>query len=312
MAEAAKEYAAGLAAGVATVITGHPFDTVKVNSFNPRTIYISIHVFFNRRPQNSEDQHVAVKLQKHNTEAREKKYKNALHCTARILSNEGVCMVYMSTWVKGLYRGATSSFIGMAFESSLLFGIYSQMKQSLQMGEMDNSKPQLHVIIPSAACGGAVISFILCPAELVKINGIFRGGFSTLLRESVGNAVFFSIYEYSRYYMHLQLDSISRDVSHQRKLLTDVGIGICSGGLAGVAFWSTVLPLDVAKTVIQTSLDRSSTRNPFQTLSLIHKRVGLNGCYAGLGPTLVRAFPANAAAIVTWEFVAKILGVKRG
>ncbi|THU75045.1 hypothetical protein C4D60_Mb04t39770 [Musa balbisiana] len=27
--EAAKEYAAGFAAGVATVITGHPFDTVK-------------------------------------------------------------------------------------------------------------------------------------------------------------------------------------------------------------------------------------------------------------------------------------------
>ncbi|KAB5560622.1 hypothetical protein DKX38_005579 [Salix brachista] len=34
--------------------------------------------------------------------------------------------------VKGLYRGATSSFSGMGFESSLLFGIYSQTKQSLQ------------------------------------------------------------------------------------------------------------------------------------------------------------------------------------
>lgn len=29
-ADAAKEYAAGFAAGVATVLTGHPFDTVKV------------------------------------------------------------------------------------------------------------------------------------------------------------------------------------------------------------------------------------------------------------------------------------------
>ncbi|XP_058095756.1 mitochondrial arginine transporter BAC1 [Magnolia sinica] len=304
MAEAAKEYAAGLAAGIATVITGHPFDTVK------------------------------VKLQKHNTEAQGKKYKNALHCTARILSNEGV---------KGLYRGATSSFIGMAFESSLLFGIYSQMKQLLQ-GEVNSSKPQLKVIIPSAAYGGAIISFILCPAELVKcrmqvqgtdsaiskhgrysgpldcalktvkndgIKGIFRGGFATLLRESIGNAVFFSTYEFSRYYVHLQLDSTSHGVNHQQKLLADVGIGIISGGLAGVAFWSTVLPLDVAKTVVQTSPDTTSTRNPFQTLSLIHRRVGLSGCYAGLGPTLVRAFPANAAAIVTWELAAKMLGVKR-
>lgn len=33
--EAAKEYAAGFAAGVATVITGHPFDTVKVRAISP-------------------------------------------------------------------------------------------------------------------------------------------------------------------------------------------------------------------------------------------------------------------------------------
>uniref|UniRef100_A0A2P2K5V5 Mitochondrial arginine transporter BAC1 n=1 Tax=Rhizophora mucronata TaxID=61149 RepID=A0A2P2K5V5_RHIMU len=56
-----KEYLAGLLAGVATVITGHPFDTVK------------------------------VKLQKHNTEAQGIKYKNGLHCAARILQAEGVC-----------------------------------------------------------------------------------------------------------------------------------------------------------------------------------------------------------------------------
>lgn len=31
MSDAAKEYAAGLAAGVATVVIGHPFDTVKVS-----------------------------------------------------------------------------------------------------------------------------------------------------------------------------------------------------------------------------------------------------------------------------------------
>lgn len=99
-----------------------------------------------------------MKLQKHNTDAHGLRYRNGLHCTARILKNEGV---------KGLYRGATSSFIGMAFESSLLFGIYSQAKQSLQ-GGLQSTGPQLQVIIPSAAYGGAIISFILCPSELVK------------------------------------------------------------------------------------------------------------------------------------------------
>ncbi|KAJ6724984.1 MITOCHONDRIAL BASIC AMINO ACIDS TRANSPORTER-RELATED [Salix viminalis] len=295
-----KEYLAGLLAGVATVITGHPFDTVK------------------------------VKLQKHNTEAHGIKYKNGLHCTTRILQTEGV---------KGLYRGATSSFVGVAFESSLLFGIYSQTKQSLQGGGQSDV-PRPEVIIPSAAYGGAIISFVLCPTELVKcrlqiqgtdslvpkfsrysspldcalqtvknegVTGIFRGGSTTLLRESIGNAVFFSVYEYVRYYMHLRLKPTLSDHSN----LTDMGIGIVTGGLSGVAFWSAVLPLDVAKTIIQTAPDKSSTRNPFAVLNSIYSRAGLKGCYTGLGPTILRAFPANAAAIVTWELSLKMLGINR-
>ncbi|KAK8692620.1 hypothetical protein V6N13_076076 [Hibiscus sabdariffa] len=294
-----KEYVAGLFAGVATVIIGHPFDTVK------------------------------VKLQKHNTTVHGITYRNGLHCTARILATEGV---------RGLYTGATPSFVGMAFESSLLFGIYSQTKQLLQ-GGIQSSRPQPQVIIPSAALGGAIISFVLCPSELVKcrmqiqgtdslvpkcsgysssldcalktiksdgITGAFRGGSATLLRESVGNAVFFSVYEYVRYYMHLQLKPGSSDHSS----LVDMGIGILSGGLGGVAFWSTVLPLDVAKTIIQTAPDKSYSTNPFQVLYSIYQSAGLRGCYAGLGPTIARAFPANAAAIVTWELAMKLLGIK--
>ncbi|CAL9053509.1 mitochondrial arginine transporter BAC1 isoform X1 [Musa acuminata AAA Group] len=300
--EAAKEYAAGFAAGVATVITGHPFDTVK------------------------------VKLQAHNTKTQVKEYKNALHCTSRILITEGV---------RGLYKGASSSFIGMACESSLLFGIYSQTKQKFQ-GEIQNNRPQLQVIIPSAAFAGALISFILCPTELVKcrmqvqgkdaamfvryngplecalktiqqegVKGIFRGGLSTFLRESIGNAVFFSTYELSRHHLHKQLSFSPSASSHHSKVLVDTGIGIVTGGLAGTAFWLAVLPLDVAKTVIQTSPDPNYSRNPLQTLYAIYKRVGLSGCYVGLGPTLARAFPANAVAIVTWELTAKFLGIRR-
>ncbi|KAK8292934.1 hypothetical protein V6Z11_D06G153900 [Gossypium hirsutum] len=227
-----KEYVAGLLAGVATVIVGHPFDTVK------------------------------VKLQKHSTEVEGIKYRNGLHCT-----------------VRRLYKGATSSFIGVAFESSLVFGIYSHTKKYLELdfsfifielGGVRCSGPQPQVIIPSAAFGGAIISFVLCPSELVKLN---------------------------------------TDSSDPHNL-TDVGIGILTGGLGGVAFWSAVLPLDVAKTVIQTAPDKSCQRNPFQVLNSIYRRTGVRGCYAGLGPTIVRAFPANAAAIVTWKLAMKLLGIK--
>ncbi|KAI4365141.1 hypothetical protein MLD38_021156 [Melastoma candidum] len=295
-----REYLAGWIAGVATVAIGHPFDTVK------------------------------VKLQKHNTEVVGPKYRNGLHCAGRIFTSEGV---------KGLYRGATPSFVGVAFESSLLFGIYSQTKQRLLQGrEMDRPQPQ--VIIPSAAYGGAIISFVLCPSELVKcrmqvqgtdsvvsnttrysgpldcalktvkdegVTGLFRGGFTTFLRESIGNAVFFTVYENVRHYMNWSLNTDNQ--ASRNKYLIDAGIGVASGGLSGIAFWSVVLPLDVAKTIIQTSPERNSTLNPFLVLYSIYNRAGLKGCYTGLGPTIVRAFPANAAAIVTWELAMKILGI---
>ncbi|KAK9058009.1 hypothetical protein SSX86_022849 [Deinandra increscens subsp. villosa] len=295
-----KHYVAGLVSGVSMVIVGHPFDTVK------------------------------VKLQKHNTEANGLKYRGGFHCTTRILKTEGV---------RGLYRGATPSFVGMAIESSLVFGIYSQTKQALQGGD-DTRKAEPHIIVPSAAFAGSIISFVLCPSELVKcrmqiqgtdsvvpayrkysgplncavetvktegVKGLFRGGVATLLRESIGNAVFFSTYEYLRHYLHLQL----KDSSFDHTNLVDVGIGIMSGGLGGIAFWSAVLPLDVAKTIIQTTPDKNLSKNPFKMLKLIYRRSGIRGCYTGLGPTVSRAFPANAAAIVTYEAAAKLLGIAR-
>ena len=65
----------------------------------------------------------------------------------------------------------------------------------------------------------------------LQVTGIFQGGFTTLLRESIGNAVFFSTYEYACYYMHLQM----KDASSNQSNLMDVGVGIVSGSLSGIA-----------------------------------------------------------------------------
>ncbi|KAF5941755.1 hypothetical protein HYC85_019397 [Camellia sinensis] len=131
------------------------------------------------------------------------------------------------TYVKGLYQGATSSLLGVAFESSILFGICSQIKQSLERG-LQSGKPQPSVIIPSAAIGGRIISSVLCPSELVKCrtqvlgtnslvpkSSRYNGPLDCALKtvkiewESIRNVVFFSTYEFVRYYMHLQLKDAS-------------------------------------------------------------------------------------------------------
>lgn len=63
------------------------------------------------------------------------------------------------------------------------------------------------------------------------MKGIFRGGCTTLLRESIGNGVFFGVYEYVRYQMHSNIKVSSSNYSN----LADIGVGIASGGLGGVA-----------------------------------------------------------------------------
>lgn len=75
-----------------------------------------------------------------------------------------------------------------------------------------------------------------------QVRGLFRGGLPTFLRESIGNAVFFSTYELSRHYLHSQLNSAPSALGHHSKLLIDTGIGIVTGGLSGTAVSKISLP----------------------------------------------------------------------
>lgn len=84
--------------------------------------------------------------------------------------------------------------------------------------------------------------------DVVKqINGLFRGGTATVMRETCGNMLFFTTYEITRYYLFTSfgLDPNRAKVSQTDEVvptqfmvantLLETGIGIVTGGLAGVA-----------------------------------------------------------------------------
>ncbi|CAI5501341.1 unnamed protein product [Closterium sp. Naga37s-1] len=104
--------------------------------------------------------------------------------------------------------------------------------------------------------------------------------------------------------------------SEWRRVAAEAATAIASGGIAGIVFWSAVLPFDVIKTRIQTA-DTSASPESLRMLSQckavsaqpILRESGIRGFYAGLLPTLTRAFPANAAAVVAWELTSRLLGV---
>ncbi|KAJ7521153.1 hypothetical protein O6H91_19G040300 [Diphasiastrum complanatum] len=229
----------------------------------------------------------------------------------------------------------------------------------------DVNTPKLFAVVPSAAFAGAAVSVILCPTELIKcrlqvqaghtnanlpdyqrylgpldclqktlkregVQGLFRGWTATVFRESIGNAVFFTTYEFMRssIFAAFNLDrskvlkdngvvncegefqAVKLNSSPITQAFSEAAVGIVTGGIAGIAFWTTTLPLDVAKTRIQTTIHLNESTSIVHHITLMYKELGVKGLYAGLGPTLARAFPANAAAIVAWELCAKLLGIR--
>ena len=74
-----------------------------------------------------------------------------------------------------------------------------------------------------------------------------------------------------------------------------------SGGLAGMMGWTLAMPFDVPKTNIQARYDAKVVGSYFPELFRIARERGVAGLYGGLGPTLIRAFPANAALFLGVE-----------
>lgn len=78
----------------------------------------------------------------------------------------------------------------------------------------------------------------------------------------------------------------------------------CSGaarGLAGMLGWTVAMPFDVPKTNVQSRWDTKVVGSYFPEFARIVRERGVAGLYHGLGPTLVRAFPANAALFLGVE-----------
>ena len=85
---------------------------------------------------------------------------------------------------------------------------------------------------------------------------------------------------------------------------------IVAGGLGGMAYWSAFYPADTVKTAIQTasSAEMKGGKPPsFASMfARIYRTKGIAGLYNGLGPTLLRAMPANAGVFFTYEMCTRL------
>ena len=161
---------------------------------------------------------------------------------------------------------------------------------------------------------GMAQSIISCPMELVKtrsqlqgtkvfqvtknilrqeggFRALYRGFTLTTLRDCPAFAVYFASYE-------LLLDLLRHESGKDDELPSTWSL-LLSGGLAGAISWLAIYPLDVIKSRVQADQKYPNMRVCLRDMI---KNEGFSVLMRGMSPTMLRAFPTNAAtfAVVTW------------
>lgn len=281
MVNAGKEITYGAIAGSLGKLIEFPFDTVKV------------------RLQSSHHEKSTTKIIKD------------------IFHREGI--------LNGFYKGIRAPMVGACMESAVLFSAFQYGQVGLSKVTDIPSDSLLRVCIAGAFSGFSA-SFVLTPVELVKCKlqvanlqsstasesymsiikkilrnegtvGLWHGLNLTLLREMGGTAVWFASYEES-------LKTLNNKFPKQEN--TNL---LVSGAVAGFMFNLSIYPIDTIKSNIQTydMTSGSSKKLNFVTAfkHLTSRPGGMLNLYRGLGITLTRSIPANAAIFYTYEYLKK-------
>ena len=280
MSDLLKSFLAGWMGGIGNLVVGHPFDTVKVlmQSAPPGT------------------------------------YKNSLDCVQTLIRKEGPFAVY---------KGVRAPMTGVGVVFAIYFFAYDATEALLR--KVKGITPGTNLsLLDVMICGGSTGVFgslILAPAELLKvqqqtakmkgqdgsfgavcknlysqggIRAFFRGMTATMIRDVPGSMAWFGAYEMTK-------QSICVDPKKPT-----VVQALVAGGMGGLGMWSFAIPLDAVKTRIQAARHGEAT-GFFSAAKSIMAESGMKGFYRGIGPALLRAFPANAATFAAKEMAQSTL-----
>jgi len=237
-------------------------------------------------------------------------FSSVLGSTNHILRNEGIT---------AFWKGALPTSGGMILENCMAFGVNEALKRAFpdtkDSAASADGPPSLLKPFAMGAITGCCSATVLLPSEIVKaktqvsterhitsqkivrqmmktqgMRSFFVGFDAQLCRDASFYAFFFGGYELSCYFFRTYVPSMPDELNY-----------FLSGGFAGMGGWFLAMPFDVPKTNVQSRYDTKVFGSYFPELIKIAKQRGAGGLYAGLGPTLIRAFPANAALFLGVE-----------
>lgn len=271
----------GLVAGVAESLVGHPLDTIRVRIMSQK--FVNVGGTF-------------------------------AQLSTGFSSFEGIC---------SLYRGTTSELLSAALGGSILFGVNNIFKILLRVGVHEEGVTPGLVL---AAVGTGIVDATLYkPLEVIKLRqqaaihhssfsqcakevwgsgglmAMYRGMLPAVIREAIGSAAFFAAYELTKVRLCRWSGRRTHQAGHE--------IILASGGVAGFAYVLVAHPFETAAVLIQLDdVKAPKYRGLGDCFSQVIRERGLLGLYRGVTPTLIRAFPAYAAAFLAYEYTLKLLG----
>ena len=295
---AMKDAAASVFGSTACVYTGQPLDTIKVRM-----------------------------------QARPDAYSSILQCLRRTLAEESVT---------SLWKGSLPALSGAISENVVAFGVNEQLKRLFPV-QKEVAAPWWQPIA-FGGITGLFTSIILCPSDVIKckvqvgrslrprstgtsaaaaaatgagakdsfglpvlnatqmtkhvlrtqgFRGLFVGLGAQFARDVPFYASFFGTYE--------TIVESGKSLPYEVPLEP---LYVFSGGMAGVVGWAICMPIDSAKSIIQTSTKPDTL---LRTIQKVNATQGWRALFTGLNAALVRAFPANAALFLGYEVVRRAL-----
>lgn len=163
------------------------------------------------------------------------------------------------------------------------------------------------------------------------VRGLYFGGTVTAIRDSVGYGFYFWSYELSTRWMEQWLRDNDYTQGNGAKSFSGVETAkvLLCGGLAGVATWVSIFPLDVIKTRVQAQVYGPGTRavatgermpligapskrmGAVQVAKEAYREAGMRVFFRGLMVCSVRAFIVNAVQWAVYEWIMLELGQGR-
>ncbi|CAG8466021.1 9290_t:CDS:2 [Cetraspora pellucida] len=277
-----KSFLAGGFGGMSAVLVGHPFDLVK------------------------------VRLQT----APEGTYTGTIDVVKKTIAKDGL---------RGLYRGMGPPLAGITPIFAISFWSYNLGKNIVYAFTPNRKSRELSTMECTIAGGisAGPTTLLMAPVERIKVllqiqgqggdvkykgpldvirhlykegglRSIFRGTGATFFRDFPGSAAYFGAYEFTK-----------KLLTSSDSTLNPAAV-LFAGGMAGVAMWTICIPPDVIKSRLQ-SAPAGQYKGFMDVLRHLLKTDGPSALFKGLGPALLRAFPANAAAFMGYEASLKVM-----